>query len=101
MRAPVDRSRRRPSQRSGTWESIDDPAPAGHAVGRDAAAGADRARARPHLQLRTDGLRPDAHRQLPLVPVRGSPRPVPALPGPRVTWVMNITDIDDRIIERA
>ena len=38
------------------------------------------ARARPDLQLRPDGLRPGPHRQLPVVPVRRPPRPLPALP---------------------
>ena len=51
--------------------------------------------------LRPDGLWPDAHRQLPLVPVRGRAGPLPALPRQRVTWVMNITDVDDKIIRGA
>ena len=46
------------------------------------AARAARARARPRLQLRPDGLRPGPHRQLPVVPVRRPAGPLPALPRP-------------------
>ena len=62
---------------------------------------AHRARARPDVQLRTHGLRPRARRQLPVLPVRRPARPVPALSRLRVTWVMNLTDIDDKIIRGA
>ena len=58
----------------------DDAPPPGHAHRRDPAARAARAGPRPDLQLRPDGLRPDPHRQLPVVPVRRRPRPLPALP---------------------
>jgi hypothetical protein len=37
---------------------------------------------RPYLQLRPDGLRPGPRRQLPVVPVRRSAGPLPALPRP-------------------
>ena len=58
----------------------DDDPPAGHADRRRPPARAARARPRPDLQLRPDRVRAGPHRQLPLVPVRGPPGPLPALP---------------------
>ena len=49
---------------------------------RDPAARAARGRSRPDLQLRPDGLRPGPHRQLPELPVRRPPRPLPAVARP-------------------
>ena len=56
--------------------------PPGHAHRRGPPARAARARPRPDLQLRAHGLRPRAHRQLPVVPVRRPAGPLPALPRP-------------------
>ncbi len=60
-----------------------DDRPPGHAHRRGPAARPDRARPRRRLQLRPDGLRPGPHRELPLVPVRGPARALPALERPR------------------
>ena len=42
-----------------------------------------RRRSRPDVQLRTDGLRLDPHRQLPLVPLRRPAAPLPRVVGPQ------------------
>ena len=76
---PGDRGRRR---RSAAWRRPVTPRLHDTLTRRDAAARAARARARPHLLLRSDRLRPGPHRQLPVVPVRRPARPPPALARP-------------------
>ena len=91
QREGVDRqSRRRRGRRPGNLgprgrdrraSTRDDDPPPGHAVRGDPPARAARGRPRPDLQLRPDGLRPGPYRQLPELPLRGRPRPLPPLPG--------------------
>ena len=51
--------------------------------------------------MRTDGLRADPSRRLPLVLFADLLVRYLRYRGLRVTWVMNITDIDDKIIKGA
>ena len=57
-------------------------APARHPLRRGPAPRAARTGPRRRLQLRSDGVRPGPHRQLPVVPVRRRARPPPAPPRP-------------------
>ena len=56
---------------------------------------------RPHVQLRADGLRAVPRRQLPSFLFADLLRRYLAWRGYPVTWVMNITDVDDKIIRDA